>query len=295
MWNEKPTETRSIILAPEPRNIPISVWAGLLFSGTIPFIGWFFFGLGMFFALGFRLPQTVASWYWFQSPPQVTRGVVTSNRRTAYSENRSRVFETAFSYTAEDGAVRQGRSFATGTSRRRGEVVAIEYPAGHPEHARIQGMREAPFSPVVAVILIFPVVGLALIAGAFFAGLKGARLLANGKLAFGVLKSKHSTGSRVNGRMVYKLTFEFTSEDGQLCQVVSRTHRPEILEDEAKEPLLYDPLRPTYAAMLDTLPGSPQFDVTGEILPVGDLLFFARLLLPALVVGGLSYYAYLSR
>jgi hypothetical protein len=39
--------------------------------------------------------------------------------------------------------------------------------------------------------------------------------------------------------------------------------------DEALEPLLYDPSRPSHAVMLDALPGRPTIDASGQLVSEG--------------------------
>ena len=82
-------------------------------------------------------------------------------------------------------------------------------------------------------------------------GRKANRLLANGKVAFGAFKSKELTNTRVNNSPVYKLTFQFTTDTGQTCQAVTRTYQPELLEGDQQQEVVYDPLTPSYAVMVD--------------------------------------------
>jgi hypothetical protein len=83
---------------------------------------------------------------------------------------------------------------------------------------------------------------------------------------------------------VYKLTFEFTDRDGRRHEATARTSVPERLEDDRREPLLYDPTRPSRAYLLDQVPSRPRFGPTGQLrgAPFSAPL---RLVLPALVVG----------
>ena len=101
----------------------------------------------------------------------------------------------------------------------------------------------------------------------------------------GVLKSKEPTNTKVNGRRVYRLTFEFAADDGKLYEMTSKTHLPYNLEDDAQERLLYDPARPTYAVMLDRFRPVPDVDEMGHIRPVSLKSGLLALALPALVLG----------
>ena len=54
------------------------------------------------------------------------------------------------------------------------------------------------------------------------------------------------------------------------------------LEDEAAEPLLYDPNNPAHAYVLDELPSRPEFEPTGELR--GRAKGYAAVIVPALVI-----------
>jgi flagellar basal body rod protein FlgC len=99
-----------------------------------------------------------------------------------------------------------------------------------------------------------------------------------------VLKSKEPTSTRVNNRPVYKLTFEFRADDGGIYEVVSKTHLPHLLEDEAEEQLVYDPRHPAHAVMMDNLPGSPDIDEMGYIHSAGFRSGVLPLILPGLTM-----------
>jgi hypothetical protein len=137
---------------------------------------------------------------------------------------------------------------------------------------------------------VFPLIGLVFIILGIRKGIKGNRLLAYGRLGTGRLKSKVGTSAKVNGQPVYKLTFEFVTPEGATYEAVAKTHQPEKLEDEATEPLLYDPVLPSYAAMLDDLPGSPRIDETGSIRAGSALSALLSLVVPAAgIVGHTGY------
>ncbi len=80
-----------------------------------------------------------------------------------------------------------------------------------------------------------------------------------------MLVDKEATGAIVKDEPVYKLTFAFTSDDGREYHVAHKTHKTAVLEDNNEERLLYDPLQPEVALMVDTLPGLPDFDENGHI------------------------------
>ncbi len=61
-----------------------------------------------------------------------------------------------------------------------------------------------------------------------------------------------------------------------------------------EEPLLYDPLLPSYAIMLDDLPGSPRIDQGGNIKTATPAAAFLSLILPAVTIIGHGTYIWLN-
>ena len=74
---------------------------------------------------------------------------------------------------------------------------------------------------------------------------------------------------------------------------MAKTHRPEVLEDEEQELLLYDPSRPGYAVMLDNLPGNPRIDSAGDIRAGSAASALLVLVIPATALIGHGIYIYL--
>ncbi len=281
---------RIVMLAPPPRAVPISLRITLFLGGPLPLFGWIFFGFGMIFVLAFGLPKNVVSIFWSLQPQQIARGTATDSSSTGASENRRTVYENRFSFTAANGQIYHGRSYATGTEVKAGEPVTVEYPAASPAHATIQGMRRTLFGSAVLLILIFPGIGLIFVLWGLVGGSRACYLLANGRLAMGTKKSKERTNTQINKRYVYRLTFEFAGEDGQTHEAVANSVNTAVLEDEQQEALLYDPRQPAKAMMIDSLPGDPEFDDTGNLLGKGTGACLGAAALPALVVSGLGYY-----
>jgi hypothetical protein len=81
------------------------------------------------------------------------------------------------------------------------------------------------------------------------------------------------------GRPVYRMTVEFTARDGMAHSARVTTNRPESLEDDARETVLYDAENPACAVPIDGLPGGVSLDELGRIVPSGSKSF---LTLPAL-------------
>jgi hypothetical protein len=75
-------------------------------------------------------------------------------------------------------------------------------------------------------------------------------------------------------------------------KAVAKNHITRHLEDEETESLLYDPMRPEYAVLLDNLPGRPRIDSMGQISATTGTAV-ASLLLPMIVIAGHSIYWYI--
>lgn len=277
-----------------PRAVPLLIRLRLLLGGFLNQFGWIFFGFGLIFVWLFTLEADLTSWYTFRGPLQSAEGTITASRKTNTSVNDTPVYEHQYAFAWEGGRY-AGTSYKTGGSTRQpGQAVTVEFPEGKPQVSRIQGMRRGIVGLFGLMPIIFPAVGLCFIVAGFRKGKKGIGLLIFGQPAEGKLISKERTNTRVNKQMVYKLTFEFTASDGQAHTAVSKTHQTRELEDEAAEPILYDPMVPDYAVLLDDLPGRPRIDEMGSITvssPAGSL---TCLLIPAATLIGHGLWLYLK-
>jgi len=269
-------------LAAPPRHVPLSLRILNFFNAPAQF-GWIFFGFGMIFFWAFALNGDY-SFINFRGPLASGKGRVTSVVDTSASENKSRVRASHYEYSVA-GKTLSGTSYSTGAAPAEGDEVTVEYSPDNPGRSRIAGMRRAMFGPGVSIVSLFPFIGLVVLVPTTLLGIKRNRLLREGMLAMGTLTNKEPTNMTVNKRPVYKLTFDFAARDGRRYEAIARTSLTERLEDEAQEPLLYDPSNPAKAYLLDEAPARPQFEMNGELRgrPAAAL---ASLVFPVLVIGG---------
>ena len=108
-------------------------------------------------------------------------------------------------------------------------------------------------------------VGIGFATFGYLRGRRSLRLLARGRTARGRLVEEQQALGKVNNRRVFALTFAFETEHGEQHRTTARTHRPELLEDQAEELLLYDPRAPARATLLDHLPGKPKVGDDGQL------------------------------
>jgi hypothetical protein len=282
-----------------PRRIPLSLRLQVAFGGFSNQFGWAFTGVGLAFFWIFGLRADLTGLLFLLTPVDTAPGQVLSTEVTSYSEGGgddtpgTPVYAIQFGYSARNEDL-QSTCYSTGHAPPAGGRVAVEYLTWDPEVARIEGTRRNVFGPFALIVSVFPLVGLAFLYGGVSEGIKANQLLGGGRFAYGVLIGSEPTGARINERPVYRLTFEFTAHDGSSHQVVKKTHLPHPLEDEAEEPLLYDPADPAYALMLDGLPGPPRVDVDGSLLPgpLGKVLLL--LILPGLTLLGHGWYGWMA-
>jgi hypothetical protein len=271
-------------LAPPPRRVPFSLRVRLLFGGFGTF-AWIWMTMASGIGTVFLKESDLSSWYLFLGQVVTAPGESLGCSRTNASEGGGKgrsgtpIFQTRYRFEV-DGVSREGASYAVGDCVEEG-AVEVEFPAGRPDASRIVGMRRAAFGPDTAFVLVFPAVGLGLVWFSLKAGRRQVDLLRRGRLALGTLIGKEATRTSINKRPVMRLTFAFTTDAGVLQEASVKTHRPELLEDEPRERLFYDPQAPARAEAWDTLSASPEVDATGEFQPKG-LLGTVAVLLPPL-------------
>ncbi len=279
--------------SPPPREVPVSVRLRVLFGGFNNQFGWIFFGFGMIFVWIFTAHSDVTSIFLFRLQTRTTIGIVESVQPTNATENDVQVYEVRYTYFDNLGEQHGDASYTTGHPGALARVN-VEYVVAFPSISRVEGMRREMFGPGAAFVIIFPMIGLGFLTSGIWYGLKANRLLSQGRIAFGKLISTVSTNTSINNRPVLKLTFNFKDQDGLDWDVTAKTHEPEDLRDELEEPLLYDPNNPSIAVLLDNLPGSTEFDSSGNLIAASFWETVKVLLVPGLSVVGHGIYLLLS-
>lgn len=238
---------------PTFRHIPISTRLIILFWGFRSQFGWAFFGFGLIFFWAFATNADLS----FSNDGEgmiTVEGFASGCVEMDASEGYISVFENYYRFKSDAGDQYEGVSYATGQRVLIGETLFIEYPQGKPQYSRIKGMRRKTFSPIVMFVVIFPLVGLIFILFGLRRSVRILRLLRNGILTKGVLISKTRTNTKINGRVVYKMSFRYRDDEGTEYVRTEKTHIPYFLKDQKEEKLLYLRSKPSYAVMLDSLP-----------------------------------------
>ena len=264
-------------IGPPPRNVPLMLAAQVSLGGAVSQLGWLFFGFGSIFFWLFAWQADLTGWRFREGNIGTTAGQSLGCRDTHYSVGGSRgsrgtpVYENRYRYEV-DGSALTGKSYETGNCVAGGQVT-VEYLLAQPGYSRIQGMRRRLLSPWAALATIFPGVGLAVAIVGLRQGRRRIRLLRDGLTAAGRVVSKVPTSAKVMGRVVYKVTVEFSSRDGAVRRATTSTNRPEVLGDEPTETVLYDPDDPANAAALDSMPGNVVVDEGGGLRAAGSRAF----------------------
>ncbi|NQT76408.1 MAG: DUF3592 domain-containing protein [Bacteroidetes bacterium] len=271
------------------RNIPVSTRCRILFGGFKNQFGWAFFGFGMIFFWGFAMNSDLSFLYYTGEIIRV-EGIATHSFEIDATEGNVTVIENHYKFKTEDGLEFEGISYATGRSIQAGNTITIEYPEGKPQYSRIKGMRRQIFGAVALWVVLFSFVGLVFILLGLKRSIRALRLLKYGKLTKGKLISKVRTNTRVNGRIVYKLTFRFKDEIGHEFELREKTLTPHLLQNESEERLLYLRRKPAYAIMLDSLPSSVSINADGKIESSPFIRMIFVLFIPLLTLVGHGYY-----
>ena len=285
------TPVEPAILLP-PRTVPLCASLTVLFGGVVQQLGWFFLGFGMIFFYVFGLQADFSGLWMRLFDTRQATGMVISVEDTNASENESPVYAVDYRYVAADGTQVESTAYSTGYYPEAGQRVTVEYLRSNPEASRVEGMRRTIFGPAAVFVVIFPLVGAGLAFSGLREGIRAARLLNIGRLAFGKLTSVAGTNTTINSRQVMAMTFSFRAYDGATYEVTSKTNRPENLDDQSEELILYDPDDPTRGAALDALPGSLQIDQSGTIRLGRPVACLTTLIVPGVTILGHGLYLF---
>lgn len=125
-------------------------------------------------------------------------------------------------------------------------------------------MRAAPFSFWILPLMgVFPFIGLVFLIFSLHSAKRNIYLVQNGILTKGKVVRKEPTSTKVNNQTVYKVFFQFKTQDGNWQEAFVKNHKIHNLGDEAEEPVVYDSQYPSSAVLLDALPKKIRPLITG--------------------------------
>jgi hypothetical protein len=123
------------------------------------------------------------------------------------------------------------------------------------------------------------------------AGMLNVDLLENGYLASAKVTKKIELSGGEN--RVYRLYYEY-AVNGKVYKSWADGSSTSRLEDEALEPLLYPPAKPSRAMLLDSLPAQITVDRQGLWVHRFAFMGYVYLAIPILVMGVAAYLAWMK-
>ena len=236
--------------------IPLLMKIAVMFSNVLASIGLVFAIFGSVFLLVFMSSMTFNSFSVPDNSPTVGGEIVRIEGTNTFINDRQ-VFKYHYEYTGLNGMHYSGASFASMRYDRPGDNISVRYNEEKPEESVIVGMDTEELSNwLILFLLIFPIIGFTLLYFGVKKGYRNVKIIQFGKVAFGSYNRKESTNATVNNQTVYKFFFDFKVADGNTYQATGETYKTYKLEDEDREPVIYNSGNPEEAVLVDTLPKS---------------------------------------
>ena len=254
-----------VVLQPPPRAVPWSVRLVVMLGGVLAQVGFGVAAFGLVFVFVFGSIAEPLFDDPFAGPVQQMAGKVVEVETTNVKINSSRVLAVHFEVRTGERPVR-GVSYTRHHPPAVGDEVRVERARTQKAPMRIVGMSTHMAPAALHLVVLLPLVGACLAVFGIWRNMRRLRLLRLGEVAQATLLERKPTNTVVNGRRVQALTFGFVDGTGKQRRVTARTHRPEHVMDEPTETVLYDPQAST-AVLLDDLPGRPERDEQGNLLP----------------------------
>jgi hypothetical protein len=265
------------VLSLAPRAVPRRLIWRLWFGTRVAMFGWLIAAFGMIFVHA-ALPIAEIWRPAYDRAAMATIGVV---EPSGSSEDDRPIYRVHYTFVDMAGVERSGESFTqdgtvTGTR-------VVDYVTDDPDASCLGGMRGRPFGWFPLVVLTFPVVGLWLALSQLRTGRMATRLLRHGVPTRGRLVEKRETSASIDENLIFELTFEY-EVGGIQHRTAVKTLSPAPLEDDAEEPMLYDPQDPSIATPLDHLPGEPRIASDGTLLAIPGIAVHV-LVMPIVTAG----------
>ena len=210
--------------------------------------GTIFLLLGLVFSWAFFPKNLSLQWKLDEGPALSVPGKILSAETTNLSINKTKVMKYRFSYQPDSGMRREGEAYTTGSRWREGAKVTVRVLAADPAVAAPEGARLSEGTAAMLFVLIFPLVGGAIL----FFTLRGSRLnkhiLQNGLLTHATVNSLERTNVVVNNQPQFKIHLT-RNDDRSAIEKRSHNRRELALLEEklaAGEPalILLDPQKP---------------------------------------------------
>jgi hypothetical protein len=241
-----------LLASPPPRQVPAQVAKAAMGGGSWsgPLIGLVFGAFGMVFVTVFFPWRFWDDWRLASGDARTARGVITEETKTNLTLNKRRVMEYGFQFSTEDNRPRRGHCFTTGRQWSVNTPVSVRYLPARPELACVEGARLSQSGWGGAFVIIFPLIGGAILIGSVTNRQMTKRLLQSGTVTEAEVVSVEPTNMQVNNRSVFKITVRSATLQGGQPVTVLRVNRPEIelarknLQDKLPVFIVYDTRNP---------------------------------------------------
>lgn len=223
-------------------------------SGFLFFFGTAFTAFGIFFMWAF-IPWKFRQDLQLRDGATAT-GQVVVVEKTGVSINDTHVMRYEFKFQPGNGGETRGECFTTGTMWSEGESVTIRYLPDNPTISIIEGARRSTGNLASLFVLLFPLVGAAVLAWAVAARRRMKALLEHGRVTEALVTKIDETSVSINRQFVHAITLQCT--DG--AALVARHYKPEIvafaeerLATQQPVYVVYDPAHPKRVLLPETL------------------------------------------
>lgn len=274
-------------LAPAPREIPLGARLGIRIGDALAQAGFAFLLFGLVPMVLFFGRSDIAGLWRYRGELETTTGRVTAVERTRASEGGGKhrkgtpIQRVEFEFERA-GERLSGVSYGAVRPPELGAAVPVEMPAGEPGFARIRGMRSELFGAETLFVLLFPAIGLIVLAQSQRQASKQLALARGGRSTLGRTVEIERKRGRKRKRG-WNVAYEFEAE-GSAVRGEDTTQREPVYQDPRGLRILYDPRDPSRHWVVDDASIPLVVDALGRIQspPVPKLAL--RFVLPALLV-----------
>jgi hypothetical protein len=242
-----------LLASPPPRPVPAQVVKaarrGRASWGTA-LAGLFFGAFGMIFVVAFFPWRILDEWRLAGGAARTAEGVVRNAVISNMKVGGRRVMEFQFTFTPANGTAQSGACYATGSPWSAGDRVTVRYLPSDPDLACIEGARLNQAGAAGSFVILFPGVGLGMVAWFVAQRRQISRVLCEGLAAEADIQTVTATNMTVNKQRVYNIVLASPALNGGQPLTIKRLNPPDIQlageRAEKKQPLfvLYDPRKP---------------------------------------------------
>ncbi len=235
------------------RHIPFWVGIALFFSNPMLIFGIIFTFLGGFAV--YMLSDELFTKKNIKDSDPITQAVITRIEReeTSNDDQTIRTYKYYYEFETTSGKKIKNYSEHHDKIAECGDILSVQYNPDNPEESRFTDFKEVGKGGLY-ILFLFPLIGIITLILLLVKVVKKVRIMRIGQTVYGTYEKKKATDSSVNGKRVYEMFFTFTAPNGKEYEIKTKTYRPEYLEDDEKELIIFDLKNPKNALPVDVLP-----------------------------------------